>query len=51
MAGQIKLQSQTQASEAKKGLFWEARTRILIWYVALMGLFLTLSIPPIACRI
>lgn len=40
-----KPQSQTRTIAIQRGFFWEARTRILIWYVALMGLFLALSIP------
>ncbi|MBE9166441.1 HAMP domain-containing protein [Pleurocapsales cyanobacterium LEGE 06147] len=45
MTRQTKPQSQAGAIEVRKGLFWEARTRILVWYTALMGLFLALSIP------
>ncbi|MDY6783884.1 MAG: ATP-binding protein [Cyanobacteriota bacterium] len=29
----------------KHGFFWEARTRILAWYVALMSVFVVISIP------
>jgi signal transduction histidine kinase len=29
----------------KRGIFWEARTRILAWYVVLMSVFVVLSVP------
>ena len=31
--------------QQSRGVFWEARTRILLWYAALMAVFIGLSVP------
>jgi signal transduction histidine kinase len=41
----LKFNKNLKAASRQQNIFWEARTRILAWYLALTTIFLTLSVP------